>query len=843
MAQNNNHAGIVHARDGYCDIMVRGNQALSNRQPEVAIKYYTKILYKLSPGDVCALLNRSIAYVCEGYFELAVTDAYRASLAARAINHRTEVANTRLDHIVKYIDAERLHARAKDPWTRREKRNVGDDWLAAPLASVVLSALPGITPLVKRSQQSAPARAWLSRCIEIRAVYRLCGALSILGEGARMDALELIDNIKSKFKMAEWEALCFDNLGNDIMSQLAAEVDPGEPEDIIALGHDSKAARDERMRDLKRTMRARTSSRCYGDYPWDRYEPKLWEPKWASRVQSWVEAHSQNCSAMIIQPEEAADTLDDLKPYVELRAKRDINPGEIILSVLSMINLTTSIPEQVQARRHAGSTNQYHCNSCASLLVVPREYTKKFEKRILPSTGANLTGNSEPQSSVPSTLAPPSPPDFMFCHPTHMVPTCSAACRGLGRDFDHGICHTNIEQELRQGHFNDIYARCITDRNTQCLRDLIFVRLIAIALNLRKNILGINDIMFATSGPDMRDIGYEEVEPWSFTSHVVRPLGYLDDLFQKTDTDQFERLAQVDGWMLNTLLVKINRVMNVSQTPRYVKYFRPDGMLVTAFGPDDDRWTHVPREPEDQSTWIASIDSLVSLIGIADPAKGETPNVTIVRREGVHVYAATAIKAGEPLLRAGNGAESPTAEEAEEIAMLAKGSEALEQIYEMEKQKERQSRMNESGDTKEPQDHTDEMDTAAEDDSETKVDIEQYFEALDVDRRNAKESQDQRDEQGTDAQESQDQSIEMNGTDEEHSIDIEQYFDDLDEEGRMDGSSDGEEGTLGSEEDVELVLEGEGAGEEGGDDAMVVDEMADRYGDGVRVGHDVLRGE
>ena len=83
MAQNNNHAGNVHAREGYCDIMIRANQALSNSQSEVAIEYYTKVLFDLSPGDVCAFLNRSIAYVCEGHSELAVTDAYRASLAAK----------------------------------------------------------------------------------------------------------------------------------------------------------------------------------------------------------------------------------------------------------------------------------------------------------------------------------------------------------------------------------------------------------------------------------------------------------------------------------------------------------------------------------------------------------------------------------------------------------------------------------------------------------------------------------------------------------------------------------------------------------------------------------------
>ena len=35
------------------------------------------------------------------------------------------------------------------------------------------------------------------------------------------------------------------------MLQLAAEVDPWEPRDITALGHDTKAAREERMRSLK----------------------------------------------------------------------------------------------------------------------------------------------------------------------------------------------------------------------------------------------------------------------------------------------------------------------------------------------------------------------------------------------------------------------------------------------------------------------------------------------------------------------------------------------------------------------------------------------------------------
>ena len=70
--------------------------------------------------------------------------------------------------------------------------------------------------------------------------------------------------------MAGWESCCFDKLGNDIMLQVVAEVDPWEPKDIIALGRDTKAARDERMKAVKETMRAASTTSGYGDYFWDR---------------------------------------------------------------------------------------------------------------------------------------------------------------------------------------------------------------------------------------------------------------------------------------------------------------------------------------------------------------------------------------------------------------------------------------------------------------------------------------------------------------------------------------------------------------------------------------------
>ena len=66
--------------------MVRANKALSSHRPQEAIQKYTEVLYKLSPGHVCAFLNRSMAYVDEGYYELAVMDAYRACVGASELS-------------------------------------------------------------------------------------------------------------------------------------------------------------------------------------------------------------------------------------------------------------------------------------------------------------------------------------------------------------------------------------------------------------------------------------------------------------------------------------------------------------------------------------------------------------------------------------------------------------------------------------------------------------------------------------------------------------------------------------------------------------------------------------
>lgn len=446
------------------------------------------------------------------------------------------------------------------------------------------------------------------------------------------------------------------------------------------------------------------------------FEPKLGDPDWQNHVRDWVESCTDKCSAWLIQEEES-----DSKLYIDLRAKQDIKSGDLILSEQVVFKVTTSDPEQVEDERLGGTLDHYYCNSCASLLVVPLQCPNEYQRNGTPvaseispgiptlsplslsfqdpsntiqgssSTGISTTVHlrqSLGNPAVPSMSAPqPSRRDFMFCSSDHLVPTCSAYCRGLSKDIDIGLCDTDIEQSLRRSYLNAPESRSVEDTKIQCLRDLLFLRAVTMAINVRGNPLQIAEIIFATCGPNMRgsilDESGEMVEPWSFVSHVVRPVHYLHRLFENTKTNQFLKLRQVDGWIVNTLLAKINRAMRVSDGPRYAKSFGADGMLADEFGPWDQRWDDLTtnhhsnnatngKEKEKQkkndddnkekSTWIASLNPLLNMIRIADPAKGEIPNVVIVQTDRVNVFAVqtedggVVIRAGEPLLRAKEGA-------------------------------------------------------------------------------------------------------------------------------------------------------------------------------------------
>ncbi len=96
--------------------------------------------------------------------------------------------------------------------------------------------------------------------------------------------------------------------------------------------------------------------------------------------------------------------------------------------------------------------------------------------------------------------------------------------------------------------------------------------------------------------------------------------------------------------------------MSVSRGPRYAKGFGADGMLENAIGRGDPGWegfASKTREEEEGRVWVASVDSLVNLIRVADEGRGERANVVVRRGVGVRVRvsAGVKVKKGEVLLR------------------------------------------------------------------------------------------------------------------------------------------------------------------------------------------------
>ena len=691
--------------------MVRANKYLSECDLNKAIGHYTKILYSLSDGHVCALLNRSLAYLLGGYPELAVVDAYRASIIANEARSDCPLTDNRIKAASKYLRTERLHQDADDEWTTAQYRFIAESgWARSPLSSIVINDTPELEN--PNSVKFAPFRVDKRQpmCIglEERALYRLCGALYMCGDGARQDALGMIDDTTNAYRLEIWEHVFFNRFGNEILREsIEPEFDkaPSTARTSLSLKVPSERDQEAYIAKIKDTMKKKTAMIKAEIYPWgESWEPELPHHKYKQLLKLMVKMCTTTCFPHVVT---SADILDDtFKPYVELRAKQDIRHGELVLLERTVSHVTTSSPEDLFMKAQEKTSkdsqvNKYYCDTCSTLLVVPKDCPIKYEKSGLfrekssssslpsspmypsekaargsesPELDDKLSSPHPEQSTSPTSVSqisdskPPDPPphahepasfalrDFMFCCGDHRIPTCSESCRKARETFDHGLCHSKIEHNLRKTHRLDTSGRLVDERRTQCLVDLLFLRTLAIAFKRNKNPLHVDNIIFATSGINDNETDEGDTKPWSYRANVVAPLDYLHQLCDNLSTDRFANLDKTDGWLIHTLMSKISKAMRITKGPKYVKIFDDEGVLESAFGPSDPRWDKIV-ESEDKDTWIGSINPVFNMIRIADTTIGEVPNVTVVYKEGIECYAVgehgkVAIQAGEVLLRA-----------------------------------------------------------------------------------------------------------------------------------------------------------------------------------------------
>ena len=522
---------LIHSHDSADDLMFKANALLAARRPREALNLYTKILYQKSPGHICAFLNRALAYSLLGYPELAVVDAYRALVLSGDLKSHGRVKGVSVADISKYVRAEWLHLKTGEPWTSAPDCYAGLGWLSMPLASILLNdkEVPG--------QVGIPYVGY-----ELRAMFRICGALWQCGGGALSDALGMIDEVLAQgsvfgqYKEYVEERRCFRELGNLIM------------EDICQLHTDDPTT-------LKALMKMKVTVVNRVIYPWNNEEPNMEIFAEVERLETYADSSAKPCTVRSIASSatEAAT--------LRLIAARDIYPHETVLSEASLLQVTTAAP---------GDMAGFFCDVCAAAMVTSKDLRRRMlapkprswesaasvgsdPRQLSPDTvGFSphyspedlLVGQSPPpgpystQSNefasqtaptrvmadkVADTVSPRQPdfslypdpdeafaerpqllspdsvqskldltPDFHVCNQCCEAPCCSSDCFCRGGDFHTILCASGVEDGIRSTCLqslkslensvdNEASHTLFIHPKARCLYDLLLVRIIALA--------------------------------------------------------------------------------------------------------------------------------------------------------------------------------------------------------------------------------------------------------------------------------------------------------------------------------------------------------------------------
>ena len=721
--------GLMRKQGNTNDFMISANTALANHNPEEALTLYTKILCEVSPGHVCAFLNRSLCYLHLGHYELAAADAYRAALASYYMrDDKQYTSNARLFAQQSYLRAEGTQVNKKEVWTQSPHRYIGVGWAESPLAGIVVNEEPDISKFdldpahVKKMNMKTfllNKREDICAALEVRAIYRLAGALYLCGGGARHDALGLIDDAVMSLDILQWELLFLRDLGDEIMADIVKETDDSSRIMTAAgVGHQpgyelSPISRSQRQETIKEAMRSRCIRIHYHGYQkWNKNDPDLSQQKWQKVLQSWVRVRSKDCSPHVI------DVIDrdqiDARPRAQLVATRDIESGDLILSAASIFNVTTNDSRKNIEDPEDDEFVYQFCDTCATFMVFPMEGTVRYKgpepspkatsssspisidfrppidspqpSLDLQSSGAQQKRNmrtppsdrapshidSSPPTSTSETKSSTAPePDVHFCSRHHLAPLCSVECASKHRKFDHqGLCGSNLETAvLREnlGMTQSLPVLSCDQQKIRSLHDLMLLRVLAYSLVKGQSPLHVPELAFADAGVCGTDqsrfidlVG----APWSFNNNIVRPIHILHRLCRAARTDPFTKLKETDGWMLNTIIVKIAKAMRVnpssaqppsslSSSPKsvhsgrfqynhFAKFYDSHGSLTGEYLPSEPRhkFEHdIPVTKLEAATRVGRMTTLLDMIRVADISKNEKANVRIEEREGLNVYA------------------------------------------------------------------------------------------------------------------------------------------------------------------------------------------------------------
>ncbi|KAI9809379.1 MAG: hypothetical protein M1827_006891 [Pycnora praestabilis] len=654
------------------EVLVRANEYLSDRQPYAAIKLYTRVLYELCPGHPIAFLNRALAYLATGYPDLAVTDAYRATLIVG------ELLNNMLTHskwpeLMEYIKATKI---AKAPWSVLGEQAV---------------LLPGW-----RGTERSGSRSTLIGELQYKGTYRLAYALWKCGGGAMSDALSVLEGVSrsaAKEDLAVYKglsALIFIDIEKIIALENATR------ETLIKSGklkQDTAEIERYKMTGIRGLMEKTKATMVKREvYPWNTHEMDL-EDNTLESLNARMMDKTTNCYLQVIELKEG------MLPKLAVVAEHDIYHGEPIFVEESCLQVVSSSLDSPNAR--------LHCNNCAACLIVPDSVRDEVEEtknlRSWPSEGVSMIETAtEPGSDVDdklrllskqtdsvgdkpkdrpvcyqgqkeeSTLTPPSyeiaevppmppphhePPyqSLPVCQDCHAAVFCSPNCLESAQTNYHGfLCGTGIEDNIRAA-IKD-HPAIVSENvpgyvhpNAQRLYELLLVRLMALASASNEHPLDLEECKYLdgdfykplSRAPEVEvdDQGLPvdftlfpedttncvpstKTLPWSFTANVVRPIQAL----RKMNYPMDQKLERCDGWVINTLLAKIMSSTRLTREARRAIVYGEDGQM--RVGLDSIVVCGVQTSAEE--VWIGSIHPFMSFLHKAE--NGTVGNAVI--REG-----------------------------------------------------------------------------------------------------------------------------------------------------------------------------------------------------------------
>ena len=266
---------------------------------------------------------------------------------------------------------------------------------------------------------------------------------------------------------------------------------------------------------------------------------------------------------------------------------------------------------------------------------------------------------------------------FQFCMSSHRAPFCSDICKNasvmcakasmcdsgleslimeqsLTPRFDHAL--PPLEETLPMNGFHPCTKRSLFSHPiAQCIWSRLFTRLVteACQTGVKPRVLMAGLANARSPQAEKANLTQDDPLIWSFTANVISPIQQIGMICWAYGANQFDHLNALDGADINMLLYRIRNATRFTRGPRSVKLFDDDGGLVKHYTRSEWIVEHGSLDELDYDTWVGSLDPALWLVQEADEAKGQSPNVEIVERDGQTevVSLKGGVREGELLLR------------------------------------------------------------------------------------------------------------------------------------------------------------------------------------------------